>query len=118
MHLVPLLCHGRQCSSKLHRDASHHVDPVIVTVSAMNTGILLCMMGFILAITVTMLDKVGMKQLGLDGVIQQESKKVTPYHGKRGARSDHFGNLEHIKHYAHYPAVYAAPEPGKAKLGE
>ncbi|CAM2099462.1 unnamed protein product [Caretta caretta] len=76
MHLVPLLCHGHQCSSKLHRDASHHVDPVIVTVSAMNTGILLCMLGFILAITVSVLDKVGMKQLGLDGVIQQESKKV------------------------------------------
>ncbi|CAM4570447.1 unnamed protein product [Caretta caretta] len=39
----------------------------------------------------------------------------TPYHGKHGARSDHFGNQEHIKHHAHYPAVYAAPGPGKAK---
>ncbi|KAM9124723.1 lysosomal dipeptide transporter MFSD1-like isoform 10-T11 [Pangshura tecta] len=39
-------------------------------------GTLLCTLGFISAITVSMLDKVGMKQLGLDGVIQQESKKV------------------------------------------
>nr|XP_005294441.2 major facilitator superfamily domain-containing protein 1-like isoform X3 [Chrysemys picta bellii] len=39
-------------------------------------GTLLCMLGFISAITVSVLDKVGMKQLGLDGVIQQESKKV------------------------------------------
>ncbi|KAM6424390.1 lysosomal dipeptide transporter MFSD1-like isoform 2-T2 [Liasis olivaceus] len=39
-------------------------------------GALLCVLGFISAITVSMLDKVGTKQLGLDGVIQQESKKV------------------------------------------
>ncbi|XP_075755096.1 lysosomal dipeptide transporter MFSD1-like [Pelodiscus sinensis] len=39
-------------------------------------GTLLCILGFISAITVSVLDKVGMKQLGLDGVIQQESKKV------------------------------------------
>ncbi|XP_034640614.1 major facilitator superfamily domain-containing protein 1-like isoform X3 [Trachemys scripta elegans] len=39
-------------------------------------GTLLCMLGFISAITVSVLDKVGMKQLGLDGVVQQESKKV------------------------------------------
>lgn len=34
------------------------------------------MLGFISALTVSVLDKVGMKQLGLDGVMQQESKKV------------------------------------------
>jgi len=34
------------------------------------------MLGFVSALTVSVLDKVGMKQLGLDGVIQQESKKV------------------------------------------
>nr|XP_020668786.1 major facilitator superfamily domain-containing protein 1-like [Pogona vitticeps] len=39
-------------------------------------GTLLCLLGFLSAIMVSMLDKVGMKQLGLDGVIQQESKKV------------------------------------------
>ncbi|EMP38723.1 hypothetical protein UY3_04042 [Chelonia mydas] len=38
----------------------------------------------------------------------------TPYHGKHGARSDHFGSFEHCKHHAHYPAVYAEPEPAKA----
>ncbi|KAM6407467.1 lysosomal dipeptide transporter MFSD1-like [Rhynochetos jubatus] len=39
-------------------------------------GALLCVLGFVSALTVSVLDKVGMKQLGLDGVIQQESKKV------------------------------------------
>ncbi|XP_061849938.1 major facilitator superfamily domain-containing protein 1-like isoform X2 [Colius striatus] len=39
-------------------------------------GTLLCLLGFVSALTVSVLDKVGMKQLGLDGVIQQESKKV------------------------------------------
>ncbi|KAJ7305779.1 hypothetical protein JRQ81_010145 [Phrynocephalus forsythii] len=39
-------------------------------------GTLLCVLGFVSAVTVSVLDKVGMKQLGLDGVIQQESKKV------------------------------------------
>lgn len=39
-------------------------------------GTLLCVLGFVSALTVSVLDKVGMKQLGLDGVIQQESKKV------------------------------------------
>ncbi|EMP29543.1 DNA repair protein XRCC4 [Chelonia mydas] len=37
-----------------------------------------------------------------------------PYHGKHGARSDHHGSYEYSKHLAHYPAVYAAPEPAKA----
>lgn len=40
------------------------------------------MLGFVSALTVSVLDKVGMKQLGLDGVIQQESKKVV-----RGAQT-------------------------------
>ncbi|XP_029813789.1 major facilitator superfamily domain-containing protein 1-like isoform X3 [Manacus vitellinus] len=39
-------------------------------------GSLLCVLGLFSAITVSVLDKVGMKQLGLDGIIQQESKKV------------------------------------------
>ncbi|XP_074453524.1 lysosomal dipeptide transporter MFSD1-like isoform X1 [Larus michahellis] len=39
-------------------------------------GTLLCVLGFVSALTVSALDKMGMKQLGLDGVIQQESKKV------------------------------------------
>ncbi|KAM9372522.1 lysosomal dipeptide transporter MFSD1-like [Phaethornis superciliosus] len=39
-------------------------------------GTLLCVLGFVSALAVSVLDKVGMKQLGLDGVIQQESKKV------------------------------------------
>ncbi|KAL8175162.1 UNVERIFIED_CONTAM: hypothetical protein K2H54_014906, partial [Gekko kuhli] len=39
-------------------------------------GTFLCALGFLSAITVSVLDRVGMKQLGLDGVIQQESKKV------------------------------------------
>lgn len=45
-------------------------------ISSVFAGTLLCVLGFISAITVSVLDKVGMKQLGLDGVIQQESKKV------------------------------------------
>lgn len=40
------------------------------------------MLGFVSALTVSVLDKVGMKQLGLDGVIHQESKKVV-----RGAQT-------------------------------
>ncbi|XP_053327142.1 major facilitator superfamily domain-containing protein 1-like [Spea bombifrons] len=39
-------------------------------------GTLLCVLGFLSAITVSGLDKMGMKQLGLDGAIQEESKKV------------------------------------------
>ncbi|KAG2455571.1 major facilitator superfamily domain-containing protein 1 isoform X1 [Polypterus senegalus] len=39
-------------------------------------GTFLCIMGFLAAITVSSLDKVGMQQLELDGVIQEESKKV------------------------------------------
>ncbi|XP_076154722.1 lysosomal dipeptide transporter MFSD1 [Alosa pseudoharengus] len=39
-------------------------------------GTLLCVLGFLSAITVSALDKVGMKQLGLDGAIQEESRKV------------------------------------------
>lgn len=39
-------------------------------------GALLCVLGFTSAILVSTLDKVGMKQLGLDGVIQEESRKV------------------------------------------
>ncbi|CAH2307673.1 major facilitator superfamily domain-containing 1-like, partial [Pelobates cultripes] len=39
-------------------------------------GTILCVLGFLAAITVSILDKVGMKQLGLDGAMQEESKKV------------------------------------------
>ncbi len=39
-------------------------------------GALLCVLGFVSAIIVSTLDKVGMKQLGLDGTIQEESRKV------------------------------------------
>ncbi|PIO30136.1 hypothetical protein AB205_0011120, partial [Aquarana catesbeiana] len=39
-------------------------------------GTILCVLGFCSAVTVSVLDKVGMKQLGLDGTIQEESKKV------------------------------------------
>ncbi|KAI1896252.1 hypothetical protein AGOR_G00092890 [Albula goreensis] len=39
-------------------------------------GTLLCVMGFMSAVIVSALDKVGMKQLGLDGAIQEESRKV------------------------------------------
>ncbi|KAL6488203.1 hypothetical protein MHYP_G00019440 [Metynnis hypsauchen] len=39
-------------------------------------GTLLCVLGFLSAITVSVLDKMGMKQLGLDGTIQEESRKV------------------------------------------
>lgn len=34
------------------------------------------MLGFVSAIIVSALDKIGMKQLGLDGAIQEESRKV------------------------------------------
>ncbi|KAG1944484.1 major facilitator superfamily domain-containing protein 1 [Pimephales promelas] len=39
-------------------------------------GTFLCVLGFLSAVTVSVLDRVGMKQLGLDGVIQEESRKV------------------------------------------
>ncbi|RXM96437.1 Major facilitator superfamily domain-containing protein 1 [Acipenser ruthenus] len=39
-------------------------------------GTFLCVLGFLAAITVSALDKMGMRQLGLEGLIQQESKKV------------------------------------------
>ncbi|MCJ8750456.1 hypothetical protein PDJAM_G00266610, partial [Pangasius djambal] len=39
-------------------------------------GTVLCVLGFLSAIIVSILDKVGMKQLGLDGAIQEESRKV------------------------------------------
>lgn len=39
-------------------------------------GTFLCVLGFFSAITVSTLDKVGMKQLGMDDIILEESKKV------------------------------------------
>lgn len=39
-------------------------------------GALLCVLGFMSAVIVSTLDKVGMKQLGLEGTIQEESRKV------------------------------------------
>uniref|UniRef100_A0A8C5WL40 Lysosomal dipeptide transporter MFSD1 n=1 Tax=Leptobrachium leishanense TaxID=445787 RepID=A0A8C5WL40_9ANUR len=39
-------------------------------------GTILCILGFLSAITVSELDRVGVKQLGLDGAINEESKKV------------------------------------------
>lgn len=39
-------------------------------------GAFLCVLGFLSAIVVSTLDKVGIKQLGLDGAIQEESRKV------------------------------------------
>lgn len=39
-------------------------------------GALLCVLGFSSAIIVSSLDKIGMRQLGLDGAIQEESRKV------------------------------------------
>lgn len=39
-------------------------------------GTILCVLGLFSAVTVSILDKLGMKQLGLDGTIQEESKKV------------------------------------------
>lgn len=39
-------------------------------------GALLCVLGFASAIVVSSLDKIGMRQLGLDGAIQAESRKV------------------------------------------
>ncbi|XP_077305308.1 lysosomal dipeptide transporter MFSD1-like [Lithobates pipiens] len=39
-------------------------------------GTILCVLGFCSAVTVSVLDKVGMIQLGLDGTIQEASKKV------------------------------------------
>ncbi|KAK3571708.1 hypothetical protein QTP86_016792, partial [Hemibagrus guttatus] len=39
-------------------------------------GTLLCVLGFLSAVMVSVLDKMGMKQLGLDGAIQEESRKV------------------------------------------
>lgn len=40
------------------------------------SGALLCVLGFTSAVIVSALDKIGMKQLGLDGAIQAESRKV------------------------------------------
>lgn len=39
-------------------------------------GGLLCVFSFIIAMIISTLDKIGMRQLGLDGVIQEESSKV------------------------------------------
>lgn len=38
------------------------------------------MLGFVSAIVVSTLDKLGMRQLGLDGAIQEESRKVVRCH--------------------------------------
>ncbi|XP_016314212.1 major facilitator superfamily domain-containing protein 1 [Sinocyclocheilus anshuiensis] len=46
-------------------------------------GTFLCVLGFLSAVTVSVLDKMGMKQLGLDGVIQEESRKVRVQDVKR-----------------------------------
>ncbi|PWA21960.1 hypothetical protein CCH79_00015601 [Gambusia affinis] len=39
-------------------------------------GALLCVLGFVAAVVVSALDKIGMRQLGLDGAIAEESRKV------------------------------------------
>uniref|UniRef100_A0A3Q3VM17 Lysosomal dipeptide transporter MFSD1 n=1 Tax=Mola mola TaxID=94237 RepID=A0A3Q3VM17_MOLML len=39
-------------------------------------GVLLCVMGFIITIIVGCMDKTGMRRLGLDGAIQEESSKL------------------------------------------
>uniref|UniRef100_A0A3B3XBM0 Lysosomal dipeptide transporter MFSD1 n=1 Tax=Poecilia mexicana TaxID=48701 RepID=A0A3B3XBM0_9TELE len=39
-------------------------------------GALLCVLGFVSAVVVSALDKMGMRQLGLDGAIAEESRKV------------------------------------------
>lgn len=39
-------------------------------------GALLCVLGFSSAIIVSAMDKVGMKQLGLEGTMQEASRKV------------------------------------------
>lgn len=39
-------------------------------------GTLLCVLGFVSAVIVSALDKIGMRQLGLDGTIQEQSRKV------------------------------------------
>ncbi|XP_044159266.1 major facilitator superfamily domain-containing protein 1-like isoform X2 [Bufo gargarizans] len=39
-------------------------------------GTILCVLGLLSAVTVSILDKLGMKQLGLEGTIQEASKKV------------------------------------------
>lgn len=54
------------------------------------------MLGFVSTLTVSILDKVGMKQLGLDTIIQQESKMwyVVLFHlhpGNPRCRSTVFG---------------------------
>uniref|UniRef100_H3D5I9 Lysosomal dipeptide transporter MFSD1 n=1 Tax=Tetraodon nigroviridis TaxID=99883 RepID=H3D5I9_TETNG len=49
--------------------------PGITWLHALLLGALLCVLGFLSAIIVSTLDKVGMKQLGLDGAIQEESRK-------------------------------------------
>ncbi|XP_016327390.1 major facilitator superfamily domain-containing protein 1-like [Sinocyclocheilus anshuiensis] len=46
-------------------------------------GTFLCVLGFLSAVTVSVLDKMGMKQLGLDGVIQEESRKLRVQDVKR-----------------------------------
>nr|XP_033770419.1 major facilitator superfamily domain-containing protein 1-like [Geotrypetes seraphini] len=46
-------------------------------------GTFLCVLGFVSAIIVSTLDKVGMKQLGLDGTIQEEAKKVRVHDVRR-----------------------------------
>lgn len=39
-------------------------------------GVVLCMFGFIIAIVVAVLDRIGMKKMGLADVIQQESNNM------------------------------------------
>ncbi|KAL6095158.1 uncharacterized protein ACO6RY_16418 [Pungitius sinensis] len=39
-------------------------------------GAMLCVLGFVSAVLVSALDKIGMRQLGLDGAIREESRKV------------------------------------------
>lgn len=57
-------------------------------------GALLCVLGFLIAMTVSALDKIGMRQLGREASIQEESKKMV-----RTLKAEH--NTEWFPSHAH-----------------
>lgn len=78
-----MACSGRSGVVSLHQGPRctlliirRSIESVLNEQGLLCPGALLCVLGFVSAIIVSALDKIGMRQLGLDGTIQEESRKV------------------------------------------
>lgn len=80
-HFNPLICVASFFKDSDNCMLFYHLQThATIQLLICSPGALLCVLGFISAIAVSTLDKLGMRQLGLDGAIQEESRKVVRCH--------------------------------------